>query len=121
MFSLRDWQKDALIRLLTAPTGSAGAGSSASSSSASSPAWSDDWKVLVYDAHARAVLSPLLSVGELRACGVTLHLSLEAARDALPDVSAMCVAAARSPAPRAPPGLAHDRARASPPLPHAAT
>lgn len=102
MFSLRDWQKDALIRLLTAPTGSAGSGSLPSSSSAaSSPAWSDDWKVLVYDAHARAVLSPLLSVGELRACGVTLHLSLEAARDALPDVSAMCVPCACAAASRA--------------------
>lgn len=52
-------------------------------------AWSDDWRVLLYDAHTKAILSPLLSVAELRACGVTLHLPLESPRDAIPDVSAL--------------------------------
>jgi hypothetical protein len=45
--------------------------------------------VLVYDASTRAIVSPLLTVPELRALGVTLHMPLEAPRDAIPDVSAV--------------------------------
>lgn len=84
-FSLRDWQRAALTRMLRLSTedddAGAGAGDKAS--------WSDEWKVLVYDADTRAIISPLLPVGELRALGVTLHLNIDAARDIIPDVAAV--------------------------------
>jgi hypothetical protein len=51
--------------------------------------WSEEWKVLLLDSHTRAIVSPLLTVRELRALGVTLHLALEAPRDPIPDVSAV--------------------------------
>lgn len=41
-------------------------------------------QVLVYDTFGSDILSPLLTVGELRELGVTLHLSLSAARDPIP-------------------------------------
>jgi hypothetical protein len=84
-FSLRDWQKGAISRLLRLgkDLGDNDAGDDG--------AWSDEWKVLLLDAHTRAVVSPLLTVRELRAMGVTLHLSLEAPRDPIPDVSAVYV------------------------------
>ena len=46
-------------------------------------------QVLVYDQVTRAIISPLLSVAELRALGVTLHVSIDAVRDAIPDVTAV--------------------------------
>jgi sec1 family domain-containing protein 1 len=46
-------------------------------------------QVLVYDTHTRAIISPLLSVSELRTLGVTLHMSIDAVRDAIPDVTAV--------------------------------
>ncbi|KAF6001742.1 Sec1 domain containing protein 1 [Cyanidiococcus yangmingshanensis] len=51
----------------------------------------DFWKVLVIDQHARELLAPVLKVPELRACGVTLHLGLESARQPIPDVPAVYV------------------------------
>ena len=51
--------------------------------------WSDEWKVLVLDASTRAIITPLVSIKELRAMGVTLFVSLEAPRDPIPDVSAI--------------------------------
>ena len=39
------------------------------------------WKVLVYDMHAQDIISPLLSIRELRDLGVTLHMSLTAYRE----------------------------------------
>ncbi|KAL1523538.1 hypothetical protein AB1Y20_018475 [Prymnesium parvum] len=47
------------------------------------------WKVLVYDARCREILSPLLTLGDLRKRGITLHLLLDSARDPLPDVPAV--------------------------------
>ena len=81
-FSLRDWQKVAIARLLRLKDEDGGA-------AADEGGWSDEWKVLLLDAHARAIISPLLTVKELRALGVTLHLALEAPRDPIPDVSAV--------------------------------
>jgi peptidylprolyl isomerase len=49
--------------------------------------WADDWKVLVLDADTRAIVGPLLSVPDLRAHGVTLHVAIDAPRDLLPDVA----------------------------------
>jgi len=47
------------------------------------------WKVLIYDAPCRSIISPLLSVSQLRACGVTLHLLLSSDREPIPDVPAV--------------------------------
>ena len=79
MFNLRDWQKIAVGRLLRLKDEGEGDGSS----------WSEEWKVLLLDSHTRAIISPLLTVKELRSLGVTLHLSLESPRDPIPDVSAV--------------------------------
>lgn len=49
----------------------------------------DVWKVLIYDASARAIIAPLLRVADLRARGVTLHMMLHAARHPIPDVPAV--------------------------------
>ncbi|CAM9315596.1 unnamed protein product [Discosporangium mesarthrocarpum] len=51
--------------------------------------WSDQWKVLVYDKACRDVISTLLNVTQLRKQGVTLHMLLEAEREAIPDVPAV--------------------------------
>lgn len=45
--------------------------------------------MLVYDNETRSIISPLLTVNELRSLAVTLHLGIEAPRDAIPDVSAV--------------------------------
>uniref|UniRef100_A0A914V5L5 Uncharacterized protein n=1 Tax=Plectus sambesii TaxID=2011161 RepID=A0A914V5L5_9BILA len=44
------------------------------------------WKVLVFDRYGQDIISPLLSVKELRDLGVTLHLLLDSMREALSDV-----------------------------------
>lgn len=44
------------------------------------------WKVLVYDRFGQDIISPLISVRELRELGVTLHLLLHSDRDPIPDV-----------------------------------
>ena len=50
---------------------------------------SNPWKILIYDKHTRAIISPLLSVSQLRAQGVTLHLLLHSDREPIPDVPAV--------------------------------
>lgn len=47
------------------------------------------WKVLVYDRFGQDIISPLLTVKELRDLGVTLHLILHSDRDSIPDVPAI--------------------------------
>lgn len=44
------------------------------------------WKILVYDRCGQDIISPLLTVKELRDLGVTLHLNLHTDRDPIPDV-----------------------------------
>lgn len=44
------------------------------------------WKILVYDRYGQDIISPLLSVKELREMGVTLHLLLHSDREPIPDV-----------------------------------
>ena len=51
--------------------------------------WSSDWKILVYDAFCRDIISPLFHVADLRRRGVTLHLLLDSEREAIPDVPAV--------------------------------
>ncbi|TGZ61534.1 hypothetical protein CRM22_007946 [Opisthorchis felineus] len=57
----------------------------------SPPTTSDvpQWKVLVYDQLGRDIISPLLTVKELRSLGVTLHLLLDSPREHIPDVAAV--------------------------------
>lgn len=76
--SLRDRQAQALKRMLNfnvAPN----------KQSNSEP----QWKVLVYDRFGSDIISPLLTVKELRDMGVTLHLNLHTDRDQIPDVPAI--------------------------------
>ena len=47
------------------------------------------WKILIYDKHTRGIISPLLSVSQLRSLGVTLHLLLHSDREPIPDVPAV--------------------------------
>ncbi|XP_033752731.1 sec1 family domain-containing protein 1-like [Pecten maximus] len=47
------------------------------------------WKVLVYDRFGQDIISPLMTVKELRDMGVTLHLNLHSDRDPIPDVPAI--------------------------------
>uniref|UniRef100_G3V2M8 Sec1 family domain-containing protein 1 n=1 Tax=Homo sapiens TaxID=9606 RepID=G3V2M8_HUMAN len=47
------------------------------------------WKVLIYDRFGQDIISPLLSVKELRDMGITLHLLLHSDRDPIPDVPAV--------------------------------
>jgi hypothetical protein len=49
----------------------------------------NQWKILIYDAACRSIISPILSVQQLRRRGVTLHLMLGAERDPIPDVPAI--------------------------------
>ena len=59
-------------------------GAPGASSSGASP-----WKILIYDHHTRGIISPLLSVSQLRSQGVTLHLLLHSDREPIPDVPAV--------------------------------
>lgn len=47
------------------------------------------WKVLIYDRFGQDIISPLLTVKELRDMGITLHLLLHSDRDPIPDVPAV--------------------------------
>lgn len=50
---------------------------------------SNQWKILIYDASCRSIISPILSVQQLRKRGVTLHLLLNSDREPIPDVPAV--------------------------------
>ena len=49
----------------------------------------NQWKILIYDVTCRSIISPLMSVSQLRRRGVTLHLMLNSERDPIPDVPAV--------------------------------
>jgi len=49
----------------------------------------NQWKVLIYDKPCRTIISPILSVSQLRSRGVTLHMLIDADRDPIPDVPAV--------------------------------
>ncbi|KAI1284913.1 Sec1 family domain-containing protein 1 [Halotydeus destructor] len=74
---LREKQKHALKCMINLNSQSA-----KGSSSTSEPAW----KLLVYDKTGQDIVSPLLSVKELRDLGVTLHMYIHSERDSIPDV-----------------------------------
>uniref|UniRef100_A0A8D8MNI8 Protein sly1 homolog n=2 Tax=Culex pipiens TaxID=7175 RepID=A0A8D8MNI8_CULPI len=47
------------------------------------------WKILIYDRIGQDIISPLISIRELRELGVTLHIQLHSDRDSIPDVPAI--------------------------------
>ena len=47
------------------------------------------WKILIYDRCGQDIISPLLSVKELRDTGITLHQQLHSDRESIPDVPAI--------------------------------
>ena len=49
----------------------------------------NQWKILIYDKTCRSIISPLLSVSDLRRRGVTLHLLIDSEREPIPDVPAV--------------------------------
>jgi hypothetical protein len=55
----------------------------------SSASMMNQWKVLIYDKPCRTIISPILSVSQLRSRGVTLHMLIDSDRDPIPDVPAV--------------------------------
>jgi sec1 family domain-containing protein 1 len=49
----------------------------------------NQWKILIFDAACRSIISPILSVQQLRKRGVTLNLLLNTDREPIPDVPAI--------------------------------
>ncbi|XP_075214733.1 sec1 family domain containing Slh isoform X2 [Lycorma delicatula] len=47
------------------------------------------WKILIYDRYGQDIISPLITIKELRELGVTLHVQLHSDRDPIPDVPAI--------------------------------
>uniref|UniRef100_A0A182LSU9 Protein sly1 homolog n=1 Tax=Anopheles culicifacies TaxID=139723 RepID=A0A182LSU9_9DIPT len=52
------------------------------------------WKLLIYDRAGQDIISPLISIRELREMGITLHIQLHSDRDSIPDVPAIYFCAA---------------------------
>ena len=48
-----------------------------------------EWKVLVYDDHCKGIMTPVVTVNDLRKQGVTLNLSLHSDRQPITDVPAV--------------------------------
>lgn len=78
MINLRDRETAALGRILTLK-----------SAGLDGDDFADQWKILVYDHDCRDIISPLLNVGGLRNKGVTLHMLINAEREAVPDAPAI--------------------------------
>ena len=68
---------------------SAASASTSSSPPSFDPLTSGGWKVLIYDQLGSDILSPLLSVSELRRLGITLHINIKQRRDAVADTPAI--------------------------------
>lgn len=47
------------------------------------------WKILIYDRYGQDIISPLVSIKDLRELGVTLHVQLHSDRDPIPEVPAV--------------------------------
>ncbi|KAK7595132.1 hypothetical protein V9T40_001565 [Parthenolecanium corni] len=78
MGSIRKKQIDALKQMLNL-----------NASVSNSTGQETDWKVLVYDRFGQDIISPLISIKELRELGVTLHVQLHSNRDPIPDAPAV--------------------------------
>ena len=83
--SIRELQSRVLTRMLRLNA----AEPASSLGTAVDPLRSGGWKVLIYDQFCSDVLSPLLTVSELRRLGITLHLPITARRDAVRDTPAI--------------------------------
>eukprot|EP00753_Platysulcus_tardus_P007840 PLAT15505.2.p1 GENE.PLAT15505.2~~PLAT15505.2.p1 ORF type:complete len:929 (-),score=487.23 PLAT15505.2:123-2909(-) len=83
---VREFQRDAVLRMMNF---NAGDEEDEDGGLASEGAWSDQWKVIVYDSFCRDVIQPLLSVTQMRKQGVTLHMLLSSDREQIPDVPAV--------------------------------
>ncbi|XP_066244847.1 protein sly1 homolog [Euwallacea similis] len=78
MSSLRQRQKEAIRQMLNL-------NQTLTKHGASEPSW----KILVYDRTGQDIISPLISVKELREQGVTLFVQLHSDRDPIPEVPAV--------------------------------
>mmetsp|Transcript_8940 Transcript_8940/g.10348 ORF Transcript_8940/g.10348 Transcript_8940/m.10348 type:complete len:707 (-) Transcript_8940:24-2144(-) len=96
--SLKSLQLDAIHRMLslnddslTSSTKNQPSSPTASSAYTAAPAGTSHnaWKILIYDKPCRSIISPLLSVSQLRSRGVTLHLLINSDREPIPDVPAV--------------------------------
>ncbi|KAI9920998.1 hypothetical protein PsorP6_000904 [Peronosclerospora sorghi] len=85
--SIQEMQRENLLRMLD--FNSENAGGFADAIQDSIDCWGDQWKVLIYDKFCRDIISPILKLHELRKKGVTLHMLIDAERDAIPDVPAI--------------------------------
>ncbi|XP_012281177.1 protein sly1 homolog [Orussus abietinus] len=78
MLSLRDKQINALKQMLNL-----------NETIAKVDAAVPSWKILIYDRMGQDIISPLISVKELRDLGITLHMQLHSDRDSIPEVPAI--------------------------------
>jgi sec1 family domain-containing protein 1 len=85
--SLKDAQIAAIQRMLSFNVESAANLDNDNLPPVGSPA--NQWKILVYDSHCRAIISPIMTVPQLRRRGVTLHLLLDSIRERIADVPAV--------------------------------
>jgi len=90
--NLQEKQRAAIIRMLNLNNGRSSKNESSLMTSLADEGeedWGEEWKVLIYDLHCRDIISPLFNVGSLRKQGVTLHMLLDSAREAISDVPAV--------------------------------
>jgi len=97
--TLKDRQTAVLSRFLSLSNASSSSSASSSLSAVPSPSPSPSplpssavgvsWKVLLYDRVCQDILSPLLTVRDLRRLGITLHMSINEMRQRVPDVPAI--------------------------------
>ena len=90
--SLKSAQLNAIYRMLdfNGDYDNTGRSNSGSTPSSKTNQYQHQWKILIYDTTCRSIISPILSVQQLRRkCNVTLHLLLNSDREAIPDVPAI--------------------------------
>lgn len=92
MMNIRDLQTKVITRMLRLNQADP---LSSTTSASNTPNTSFDllsaggWKVLIYDQYCSDLLSPLLSVADLRKLGITLHLQIKQKRDKVSDTPAI--------------------------------
>lgn len=89
--SLKSSQLAAVHRMLSLNDETTTTGNNGPPSYTTAPAGTshNQWKLLIYDKPCRSIISPLLSVSQLRSRGVTLHLLISSEREPIPDVPAV--------------------------------
>lgn len=102
MSSLKSCQLNSIHRMLsmnesTPPSSSTTTSTSSTSNNPTTLNYSqapagtsyNQWKILIYDKPCQSIISPLLTVSQLRSRGVTLHLNISTNREPIPDVPAI--------------------------------